>query len=106
VRDVIDAGTAESTPFTVAFTVISPTLELKKVPELVSVVVAPEELDKVILLEPAVTDQAVESPPEEVSVIDIVYPEGLNPLKYHTVVSLAEIVGVTAIWAAGGSNSC
>jgi len=76
---------AEGCWFAVTVIVMSPTAELKAVPELVIVVCDPVVVERLTLLVPAVTLQVLEEPPDEVRVIEVAYPEGCNPLKYQTV---------------------
>jgi hypothetical protein len=57
---VIENG-GDGIPSTEATTVISPGEALKALPELVTTVCDPDVVDRLTLLEPAVTDQVVES---------------------------------------------
>lgn len=79
---------------------ISPVAELKAVPVLVIVVCDPVVVERLILLLPAVTAQEVAAPPDEVSVIELLYPEGLYPPKYQTLFGPL-IVGLTFVTFCG-----
>src|SRR5262249_18312367 len=107
VRDVSETGN-EGTPFAVAVIFISPPGgKLKKAePELglaelvtVTVDVCPGG-DKVTLPPPSITDQVVEPPPVEVSVVEGGHPAGFCPPKYQIVLPpLTMILGRTTTCA-------
>ena len=96
---------AEGCWLAVAVIVMSPTAELKAVPELVIIVCDPLVVERLTLLAPAVTVHAVEEPPDEVRVIDVAHPEGCDPLKYQTVLGPL-MTGVTLMdWEPPKGNS-
>jgi hypothetical protein len=84
---------AESTPPTVALIVMSPAELLNGDPLLVTVICAPVVPERETLFAPAVTVHVVELPPDEVRVIEVVYPEGLSPAKYQTVLGPVMVGG-------------
>lgn len=99
---VVSENGAEVCPFAVAVNVTSPTLELKAVPELSTLIDDPVNDESVMLLAPAVMFQVVEEPPLEVSCMEVAYPVTVRLLKYQTVLGPV-IVGFTFVGALGSS---
>src|SRR5438876_702849 len=91
---------AEVCPFAVAVNVISPIAELNKPATPVTVIVAPVSAETWTFPDPDGMFHVVEEPPDEVSIIEVAYPDGFAPLKNQTVFG-PEIAGVTLTCACG-----